>query len=476
MSERELPTGWAYARLADVLSEPLLNGRSVKTAANGFPFLRLTAITREGVDLSEQKNGAWTQAQAMSFLVSDGDFLVCRTNGSLKLVGRGALARNVDSPVAFPSNMIRVRPHPEVMTPEYLANIWESPLVRSQIEEYARTTAHRAYTISHDILADIRIPLPPIAEQRRIVKVLESHLTRLSAGQFRLQRSISLAHKLRSAVRDTAISGGTPFTATSSHWRWGNLSDVIARIETGRFLPCERRPAGENEWGVIKASAMTRGIFDNDEHKAVQADTNIDPQDEIKQNDILVSRANTAAHVGAAVLVGSCRPRLLLSDKSLRLVPKDGIEKTWLIQILSSPHVRRVISSMATGTLESMRNITQQSLMSIQIPIPSHEEQARIGESIKSDLERIDQLTGTLEPLRLQSEYLRQSLLTRAVEGQLVLQDPADEPASAQLTRIRAEGEAKGRRRQTTRRRPRRSDLSSPSSLARAAIQLEFEL
>ncbi|MGI5198581.1 restriction endonuclease subunit S [Streptomyces sp. CA-288835] len=362
------------------------------------------------------------------------------------------------------------------MTPEYLASIWESPLVRFQIEKAVRTTVHRAYTISHDTLADIRIPLPPIAEQHRIVEALETHLVRLNAGQCSLQRGISLIPKLRSTVQNTAISGLAQSTSTPSHWRCGELGDVIARIETGRSLRCERRPAKENEWGVIKASAMTRGNFDNDEHKAVLADTNIDPRNEIKQNDILVSRANTAVHVGAAVLVGECRPRLLLSDKSLRLVPKDGIEKTWLIQILSSPYVRGQISSKATGALESMRNITQQNLMRIQIPIPSREEQSRIGEAIKTDIERIDRLAEQLESLRFGSEHLRQSLLTRAFEGQLVHQDPADEPTSAHLTRIRAEREAHGRRLQSTRRRPCRTEPSSPVPLAHPAIQLEFEL
>ncbi|MFD9392537.1 restriction endonuclease subunit S [Streptomyces sp. NPDC060000] len=362
------------------------------------------------------------------------------------------------------------------MTPEYLANIWDSPLVRFQIEKAARDSARHPYTISHDTLADIRIPLPPIGEQRRIVEALETHLIRLDTGQHSLQRSISLIPKLRSAVQNTAISGRAPFTRTPSHWSWGDLGDVIARIETGRSLRCEPRPAEENEWGIIKTSAMTRGIFDHAENKAVEADTNIDPRNEIKPNDILVSRANTAVHVGAAVLVGDCRPRLLLSDKSLRLIPKDGIEKTWLIQILSSPYVRRQISRQATGTLASMRNITQQNLMRVRIPIPSREEQARIGEALRTDVERIDHLAEQLQPLGLESEHLRQSLLSRAVEGQLVRQDPADEPAGAHLTRIRAEREARGRKNRPTRRRPQRPDSSSPSPLTQTAIQLELEL
>ncbi|MGW3644653.1 restriction endonuclease subunit S [Streptomyces sp. NPDC000878] len=348
--------------------------------------------------------------------------------------------------------------------------------MRLQIEKAACAAANRAYTITHDTLSNIRIPLPPIAEQCRIVEALETHLTRLDSGQLGLQRSISLIPKLRSAVQNTAISGCIPAAPPPTQWRWGNLDDVIARIETGRHLPCERRPAEENEWGIIKASAMTRGIFENDENKAIQGDIKVDPRNEIKQNDILVSRANTSDHVGAAVLVGECRPQLLLSDKSLRLVPKDGIEKKWLIQILSSPYVRREISHKATGTLKSMHNITQQNLMRIQIPIPPREEQSRIGEALKADIERIDRLAEQLESLRFRPEHLRQSLLACAFEGELVDQDPADESTSVHLTRIRAEREAQGRTKQSARRRTHRPGPSSSSPLIHTDIQLEFEL
>jgi len=72
------------------------------------------------------------------------------------------------------------------------------------------------------------------------------------------------------------------------------------------------------------------GEFRPGENKAVSAGRNVDPRHEIRSGDVLVSRANTEAYVGAPALVRHTRPRLLLSDKSLRLKVADGVDREWL--------------------------------------------------------------------------------------------------------------------------------------------------
>lgn len=125
----ELPGGWCWASLEELLSQGLSNGRSVPTQTDGFPVLRLTALRNRRIDLRERKCGAWTAAEAQGFLVQQGDFLVARGNGSLSLVGRGGLVQDAPDPVAFPDTMIRVRVG-FAMTAPYLATVWDSPLLR----------------------------------------------------------------------------------------------------------------------------------------------------------------------------------------------------------------------------------------------------------------------------------------------------------------------------------------------------------
>ncbi len=173
---RELLDPWLSSarKLKTLLASPLINGRSVPTDDDGFPVLRLTAIKNRVLDLSARKGGAWRKEDATPFLVERGDFMVSRGNGSLRLVGRGALAVDDPDPVAFPDTMIRVRPNPHVIDPEFLAFVWDSRTVRRQIEAAARTTAG-IYKVNQSILEALNIPVPPLDVQARIVEAARDH-------------------------------------------------------------------------------------------------------------------------------------------------------------------------------------------------------------------------------------------------------------------------------------------------------------
>ncbi|MFF2012016.1 restriction endonuclease subunit S [Streptomyces sp. NPDC058195] len=194
-------------RLADVLSEPLINGRSVRSMDGGFPVLRLTALKRGGVDLSEHKSGAWSEEEATPFLVSEGDFLLSRGNGSRSLVGRGATVKRVTFPVAFPDTMIRVRVRPSLVLSEYLEFVWGSTIVRNQIEDSVRTTAG-IYKINQKILEGMEIPVPPLDEQRRIVGALDAYISRLDMAERGIELAQLRAVSLRKALLYRAFTGG----------------------------------------------------------------------------------------------------------------------------------------------------------------------------------------------------------------------------------------------------------------------------
>ncbi|GHA09836.1 restriction endonuclease subunit S [Streptomyces echinoruber] len=196
-------------------------------------------------------------------------------------------------------------------------------------------------------------------------------------------------------------------------WARVRLGDILNRIEAGKSYKCEPRPASREEWGVIKVSAMTWGDFDEGENKAVPAGFPFNPEYEIRPGDILLSRANTAAYVGASVLVRKCRPRLLLSDKSLRLIPAEGIDREWLAYLLSSPNIRDQISERATGTKDSMRNISQGALADIECLLPPVEEQRRIVAALEEQLSRLDAASDTLRVSGQRIDRYLQSVLHR---------------------------------------------------------------
>jgi len=192
--------------LEELLDAPFKNGRSVPTAEEGFPVLRLTALREGVVNTGEAKVGAWSGEEARPFLIEEHDFLVARGNGSLKLVGRGGLVVNEPPPVAFPDTLIRVRVDSSRLLGEFLRFAWDSQRVRAQIEERAHTSAG-IYKVNQEMLRDIQLPVPSLREQRRLVEEIKTQTESLQRLEVSLRQQLGRAGALRSAVLHAAFSG-----------------------------------------------------------------------------------------------------------------------------------------------------------------------------------------------------------------------------------------------------------------------------
>lgn len=486
MSEKELPAGWVRARLEDLLREPLRNGHSARATQepDGIRTLSLTAVTQgRFIDENTKLTSASPERVADLWLES-GDILIQRSN-TPELVGTAAIYRGGKGWAIFPDLLIRIRVN-SLILPEYLALLLSSGRARRYFKAKAKGLAGSMPKIDQSTISDFEVPVPPPAEQHRIVEALEGHLSRLDAANSNITRCELRTPKLEGAIRGRYTGSLLEGDELPESWRWGSLDEVLARIEAGKSFRCEPRPAEEQEWGVIKVSAMTWGDFRESEQKAVPAGKKFDFRYEINAGDILVSRANTADYVGAPVLVKQTRPRLLLSDKSLRLVPAAGVNKAWLITVLASPYTRQQISTRATGTKDSMRNISQRELAAVRIPIPPAEAQEGIADQVDAHLLACSRLSMEMRQAKARSKHLRASLLGRAFTGTLVPQDPTDEPAAALLARIQAERAAQPKVKRARRApAPRRAKAPAASSAAPApspttapthAVQQEFDL
>ncbi|MEO5799822.1 MAG: restriction endonuclease subunit S [Gemmatimonadales bacterium] len=202
----ELPEGWCWATVEQLLTEELSNGRSVPDRAGGFPVLRLTALAGPILKLSESKAGAWTAQEAEPFLVREGDFLVSRGNGSIKRVGLGAIAPVIKQPIAYPDTLIRIRVAPNAMLPRLLTLIWNSYSVRIQIERAAKTTAG-IFKINQGDLSKIVLPVAPLREQTRLLESLERLLTIADATEASVEADLARLKGLRSSILRSAFRG-----------------------------------------------------------------------------------------------------------------------------------------------------------------------------------------------------------------------------------------------------------------------------
>lgn len=149
-----------------LLVKPLRNGISPsKSGSVVGEVLVLSAITGPTFDTEAVKESTFNRAHAVGNTVSDEDFLICRGNGNLSLVGRGKFPTGTLVDIAFPDTMIAARTDSELISRRFLNHLWAGQVVRSQLEESARTT-NGTYKINQTMIESVNVPLPPIGAQR----------------------------------------------------------------------------------------------------------------------------------------------------------------------------------------------------------------------------------------------------------------------------------------------------------------------
>jgi len=284
--------------------------------------------------------------------------------------------------------------------------------------------------VSDRDVADAKVPLPPLAEQRRIVAKLDSLTARIARARAELERvQVLKVHLRRQALHSC-------FADLGKHEL--RLGELLHGIEAGKNMRCVERPPVAGEKGVVKVSAVTWGRFDATQTKTLPSDYLPPTKARIMKDDLLISRANTLELVGAAAIVDFQPDNIFLSDKILRLIVDEN-KKTWILWYLRSPEGRSQIESLATGNQLSMRNISQAALRQIKIPLPEisirQQRLTRLTAAIKTEVSLETEAKRALTLL----DRLESSLLAKAFRGELVPQDPNDEPASVLLDRIRAE-------------------------------------
>lgn len=179
-------------------------------------------------------------------------------------------------------------------------------------------------------------------------------------------------------------------------WKIGFVRDLIGSMDAGVSVNSTEKTIHDGESGVLKTSCVTNGTFDPTENKVI-VESEIDrAKVKPKRGRILMSRMNTPLLVGASAYVPTDYENLFLPDRLWQLEPKnDLVNMKWLSYVLSSTEYRLKISSIATGTSKSMKNISKDDIRSLRLSIPPISEQQAIAELLSawdSAIQKIDQL------------------------------------------------------------------------------------
>ena len=226
-----------------------------------------------------------------------------------------------------------------------------------------------------------------------------------------------------------------PFLPSS--WSYLRLGWVIDEPKYGTSRKCDYNYEGT---GVLRIPNVVLGTVDASDLKGAQFEEDEKRAYALRKGDILVIRSNgSRSIVGRCALISKSEEQYLYAGYLIRLRSNPAaLLPEFLAALLSSHLLRTQIEHKAKST-SGVNNINSKEIQSFIVPLCSLSEQEEVIRQLSASLSAIDSTQVEISNQLLKATALRQSILKKAFSGQLVAQDPNDEPASELLKRIKAE-------------------------------------
>jgi type I restriction enzyme S subunit len=440
-----------------------------KNVAGGVSHLRMNNIGLDGNLVLDLVRTVPEKLAKPRHDLSPGDVLVCTTNSGA-LVGKCAYF-DLKGRYAFSNHLTRLRPKRHVVDGRFLRwNLWLH-WKRGMFDDKCKHWVNQS-TLPKAALLEDKVVVPPLAEQRRIVAKLETLLGKVDASQQRLAKIPVLLKRFRHSVLAAACSGRltadwreerttdctddtdkkpsvkSAKSVFQSHvrdeagsaedlpdgWQDAVVGDVIDSLKYGTAQKCSYEKHGVP---VLRIPNIADGIISHADLKYAELPGKEFQQLRLRPGDILLIRSNgSVSLVGKCALARKADCDFAYAGYLIRLRPDAGkVSPEFLKLALGSYDVRRQIEIPARST-SGVNNINSEEVRALRFSLPPLPEQQEIVRRVEGLFALADQIEARFTRARAQVDKLTPSLLARAFAGQLVPQDPTDEPAEKLLERI----------------------------------------
>ena len=484
-----IPSSWAWVAIGDICNVIAGNGfpKHMQGRQSGdYPFFKVGDISStwlKGESHLSYAGNYLTHEEAQSIKARPlprGTTVFAKIGAAIALNRRAILSELslVDN------NVMGVYPNPNGLEHRLLFYF----MLTIELMAFSRATT--VPSVRKSDVEDIPFPLPPLAEQHRIVAEIEKQFTRLDASVAALKRVQANLKRYRASVLKAACEGklvpteaelaraegrdfepadillerilaenGANWEAQEKRrgkykepigpetsnvpelpegWVWATVGQLSSRIEYGTSTKASSEPSGIP---VLRMGNIQDGELDFSDMKYLQGDHPETQKTILGHGDLLFNRTNSAELVGKSAVYKEFHPEASFASYLIRVSFLSDISSDYVCTYINSRHGRAYIARVRNQQV-GQANVNGTKLAAMPIPLPPTAEQHRIMAEVERRVSVMNQTEAAVEANLSRAERLRQSILKKAFSGKLVPQDPNDEPASKLLERIRAEREA----------------------------------
>lgn len=451
----DLPKGWAPTTVKELAGSTglFVDGDWVESKdqdPNGD--IRLIQLADIGDGSFLDKSNRWINEGAFAQLrcteLATGDILIARMPDPL---GRACLMPALEQRCVTVVDVAALRVDPRVANNRWVMHTINAPQLRAEIGAQASGTTRKR--ISRGNLGGLQIPLPPELEQKRIADKLDTVLTRVDAVNARLARVAPILKRFRQSVLTAATSG-----RLTEDWRQEVLGTQQHECQiTEISVPYPQRITGPKGWtphifdqvvDLVGGSQPPKTTFVHE----VQPDyvRLIQIRDYKSDRHLTYIPRALARRLCSTtdVMIGRYGPPIFQILRGLegaynvalmKAVPKDGLlTNDYLYYWLQRDDLLRFVEAGSDRTA-GQDGVRKEHLVKYPVFVPSVQEQAEIVRRVEALFAFADRLEARLQTAKTATERLTPALLAKAFRGELVPQDPNDEPASELLRRLQHE-------------------------------------
>ncbi|EKO5172513.1 restriction endonuclease subunit S [Vibrio vulnificus] len=433
----ELPKGWIQTSLGELCSK-LTDGshNPPKAKDSGLPMLSAKNI-QNGKLHFELGSRLITEEE---FISEDKRTRISKGDVLLTIVGALGRVAVVSTTEKFTlQRSVAVLSVPQI-SPNFLKYAIESPAFQKQILENAKGTAQKGIYLKK--LRELGVVLPPLAEQTRIVEKLDEVLAQVDTIKARLDGIPALLKRFRQSVLASAVSGKLTeeWRASNEHnnWKKSTLGELV-KIDRGSSpRPIKQYITDEPE-GVnwVKIGDATKGG-----KYILQTEQKITKEGALKSRKVIPGDfiLSNSMSLGLPYIMGI---EGYVHDGWFVLRLPDNLDTEFFYYLLSSNELKSQFTNLAVGGV--VKNIRSELVKEAKVQLPTLSEQKEIVRLVDQYFAFADTIEAQVKKAQARVDNLTQSILAKAFRGELVPQDPNDEPADKLLERIaeaRKEAEA----------------------------------
>jgi len=332
--------------------------------------------------------------------VCAGDLLVASLG---QVLPRACLAPASLGRAIVKADCIRVRLRPEV-EPRWVLYAMQRPEVRRWADDHRHGVGRPRLGLK--VIRQIPVPLPPLEEQQRIVRLLDDHLSGLDAADAYLDASRRRLDAMeRAALAECRDGGLRP------------LAEVTA-IQGG-IQKQQRRAPKDNAFPFLRVANVTaRGLDLANVHQVELYDGELDRL-RLRVGDLLVVEGNgSAAQIGRAALWDGSIDDCVHQNHLIRVRPLDCVLPEYLEAVWNSPQSRSILTNVASSS-SGLHTLSVSKLKRLDLPVPSLDRQRELVEAAAELRDARQRLDSTIGTATARKEALRRALLAAAFSGHL---------------------------------------------------------